>query len=224
VARFAVILPAYNVSEKLRQTLATLLGVLKGAGEIIVVDDGSTDETAKVAREFKTVLLQHLENQGKGAALKTGFRYALSRGIRETVVLDADGQHDPRFVPKFLEMGRTGLFDLVLGVRNFDDGGMPRDRWLSNQLSSLVVSFFCGRRIPDSQCGYRFVHLGRYPFVPLRTKRFEFESELLIRYCQAGARIGFLRIPTIYKDEPSSIRRLADTLRFLKMLAQTVIL
>jgi len=222
VDSYLVILPAFNAAAKIGRTIRELLAVTEDPKRIVVVDDGSGDRTAEIARNFGTVLLQHRKNRGKGAALKTGFQFALSSGISEIVVLDADGQHNPRLVPNFLTTARDGGFDLVLGVRDMSTKNMPPDRRLSNRLSSLVISLVCGRRIPDSQCGYRFVHLRRYPSMKLRSRRFEFESELLIRYCRSGAKIGFLNIPTVYADEPSSIRRAADTVRFLIMLAKTV--
>lgn len=219
---FLVIIPAYNAEEKIESTLQRVLSVVKEPGKIVVVDDGSTDGTVQIVKKFDTVLLQHSQNKGKGAALKTGFDFAIRREKQFVLTLDADTQHDPAFIPAFLQEGR-GEADIVIGRREIKIGPMPADRYASNQISSLIISLLAKVRVKDSQCGYRFIKLDLLKKIHLRTDHFETESELLLKYLLRGAEIRQVRISTIYSGESSSIRRGVDTIRFMWMILKTIL-
>jgi len=222
--RRCVIIPGFNVANQIGGTLKELLGFFPHARAIWVIDDGSRDETASVARRMGVQVVSHPFNRGKGAALKTGFEIVAQRGYECVVTMDADGQHPPKYVPLFFETIERGPFDLVIGTRNLSLSAMPFDRYLSNQLSSVVVSLVSGRRIRDSQSGFRALRLEVIKGLTLRTNHFETESELLIQACRRNLRIGFLPIETVYDSEGSSIHRLVDTFRFVRLILRTLIL
>jgi glycosyltransferase involved in cell wall biosynthesis len=218
-----VVLPAYNVAGNILNVITGTIEVVGDPGCILVVDDGSTDGTGQVCRQLPVVLLQHRKNRGKGAALRTGFSYALDRGIQKVVTLDADGQHDPRFIPQFTGLLEEQQLDLVLGIRTFAFSQMPKDRWLSNQLTSLLISVVAGKRIADSQCGYRAMNLEIYRRLRFFANRYDFETEVLLKYLLHGARTGFVEISRIYGGQKSSINRLTDTIRFIRTVLRVAL-
>ncbi len=214
-----VVIPAY-------QAAATLGAVLEGIRRVfpslpvLVVDDGSRDGTAEVARLGGAEVLIHPENRGKGAALKTGFARALERGVSGVVTLDADGQHPPELLPEFLEASADA--DLVLGCRMGDAKSMPWLRRQTNRAMSLVVSALARRFLRDSQCGYRWISARLLREVPLRMSHYDMESEILVRAARQGFRILEIPIPAVYAGEVSSIRGGVDTVRFLRMVAASL--
>ncbi len=183
---------------------------------VVVVDDGSTDDTAVQAEAAgATVLIQH-PNAGKGAALRAGFRYALAHDAAAVVTLDADGQHDPAEIPTFLAAFAEDRPELVLGRRDF--GSMPPVRRLSNTLGGMVFSAAVGRRIADNQSGYRLI--GRRLMTALLDSTesgFEFEVEMIARCIALGLPMAEVPIRTIYAGEPSHIRPWAHFTSFLRV-------
>jgi glycosyltransferase involved in cell wall biosynthesis len=145
------VIPAYEEAPRVGAVVAGANAQLP----VLVVDDGSTDGTAAVAEAAGATVLRQRPNQGKGAALRAGFRWALDHDFEAALTLDADGQHDPAEIPALLAArARTGA-DLIIGRRDF--GRMPPIRQLSNRLGGLAFSWAVGRRIPDNQSGYRLV-------------------------------------------------------------------
>ncbi|HKY60519.1 MAG TPA: glycosyltransferase family 2 protein [Gemmatimonadota bacterium] len=172
---------------------------------VIVVDDGSADATARVAEAAGAKVLRRSPNQGKGAALRTGFRLALAEGVDAAVTLDADGQHDPAEIPKLVAAFETGRPELVIGCRDF--GAMPPLRRLANTLGSLVLRLALGVRVRDNQSGYRLV--GRRVMEAMTSSAesgFEFEVEMIAECLRRGWRIDWVPIRTIYAGGPSHIR------------------
>jgi glycosyltransferase involved in cell wall biosynthesis len=191
--------------------------VVRGAAAylpVLVVDDGSTDETAERATEAGATVLRQLPNEGKGAALRTGFRWAIHHGAEAAITLDGDGQHDPAEIPGFLEAWAAGAPDLVVGRRNFRS--MPPARRLANELGTLVFSWAVGRRIPDNQSGFRLVSR-RLMEATLASNEagFEFEVEMIVTAIRAGWTIAWVPIRTIYAGETSHIRPGPHLKRFL---------
>jgi glycosyltransferase involved in cell wall biosynthesis len=201
--------------------------VLRGVKEhlpperILVVDDGSPERASEIAKRHGVRLLRRERRGGKGGALKAGMACWEREGMRYAVCLDADGQHDPASLSQFLDAPPC---DLLIGSRRGEFAGMPWDRRLSNTLTSALLSLATGRRIEDSQCGYRRVDLRTFKTVPGRETGFALESEMILRFARYGAMIRFLPIRAIYrKGTPSSMRRVRDTLIFLKMLARNLV-
>ncbi|MFH1942510.1 MAG: glycosyltransferase family 2 protein [bacterium] len=215
--RTGIIIPAYNAGKRLSNVLLKSLNHVP-AKHIYVVDDGSTDSTADVSVQFGVVLFQHSKNLGKGEALKSGFRLALSDNLDGVFTIDGDGQHDPDCIPDFIRIMKTKHCDLVMGVRSFQVGVMPIDRICSNTLTSTLVSLIVRQRIPDSQCGYRLIKTSILHGMRFSSSRYEFETELLIKAAWRGAEIGCVPISLVYGDYHSHIRRLEDTKRFCSLI------
>jgi glycosyltransferase involved in cell wall biosynthesis len=170
-----------------------------------VVDDGSSDDTAAQAEAAGAIVLRQVPNAGKGAALRAGFRRALDDGVEAVVTLDADGQHDPYEIPRFLERYERDHPGLIVGQRDF--GEMPAVRRLSNTLGGWALSAAVGQGIPDNQSGYRLI--GRpllRALLDSDESGFEFEVEMIARCIALGLPIGWVPIRTIYAGEPSHIR------------------
>jgi UDP-N-acetylglucosamine---dolichyl-phosphate N-acetylglucosaminyltransferase len=182
---------------------------------VIVVDDGSTDDTAAQAEAAGATVLRQVPNAGKGAALRAGFRHALEARADAVVTLDADGQHDPAEIPDFLAAFDAARPELIIGRRDFHE--MPPVRRLSNSLGGAVFSAAVGRSIPDNQSGYRLI--GRTLMRSLLDSTesgFEFEVEMIARCIALGLPIGWVPIRTIYEGEPSHIRPWRHFRQFLR--------
>ena len=212
-ASILALIPAWNEASRLGP-------VVEAAGEhlpVLVVDDGSDDETAAVAEAAGSTVLRHDENLGKGVALMTGFDRALSHGYDAVVTLDADGQHDPGDIPKFLRAYRTGRWDLIIGQRDFSK--MPFPRGYTNPFGSWLLSVILGQPIPDNQSGFRLHDRRLLDVLDLTRTGFELEVEVIIQAICRGMRIGWVEIRTIYDTgKKSYFHPLKDSARFLGMV------
>jgi glycosyltransferase involved in cell wall biosynthesis len=195
------LIPAYEEGPRIGKVVELARRFL----EVVVVDDGSSDDTADRAEAAGATLIRQAPNAGKGAALRTGFRHALEAGAPAVVTLDADGQHDPAEIPRFLERFETRRAELIIGQRDFRS--MPPVRRLSNAVGGLVLAGALGRSVPDNQSGYRLI--GRTLMRALLDSDesgFEFEVEMIARCIALGLPIDAVPIRTIYAGEPSHIR------------------
>jgi glycosyltransferase involved in cell wall biosynthesis len=185
---------------------------------VLVVDDGSNDDTAARAREAGATVIEQRPNQGKGSALRTGFRQALASGADAVLTLDADGQHDPAEIPSFLAAWSVDPQpDLVIGRRNFR--AMPPIRRLSNELGGRAISWAVGRSIPDNQSGYRLIGRRLMEATLVSDEGgFEFEVEMITTCIRLGGTIAWVPIRTIYAGEPSHIRPLAHLRSFIRIV------
>ncbi|MCD4829789.1 MAG: glycosyltransferase family 2 protein [Candidatus Cloacimonetes bacterium] len=213
----AVVIPAYEASRHL-SSLFERLGRVCGLERVYVVDDGSVDDTAELCKRAGVRLLRHAANRGKGAALRTGLSQALTDGWEWGLTLDADLQHEPESMPRFLAEQRRSGTDLVYGRRCFSRRLMPWPRIASNRLTSLLVSIACRRRVYDSQCGFRLYRLNRLRFAELRTERYQFETEALFMVARGGGRLSFTNVRTVYGNEKSHIRHMRDIKNFVRIL------
>ena len=204
-----------------------IVPVIDGAREhlpVLVVDDGSSDATADRAREAGAAVIEQRPNQGKGAALRTGFRRALDDGADAILTLDADGQHDPGEIPRFLDAWSAARADqelrpdLIIGRRNFR--AMPPVRRLSNEIGRRAFSWAVGRDIPDNQSGYRLVS-ARLAAATLASDEsgFAFEVEQITTCIRIGGTIAWVPIRTIY-GAPSHIRPVAHLREFIRIVRQ----
>lgn len=217
----AVVIPAFN-AERFIADVVKRVSEIVPKSRIIVVDDGSLDETAAVARSAGAVVLAHEANQGKGMALHTGILEAARMGMEFAITLDADGQHNPAEITDFIQRQiRTGA-DIVVGDRMSDRKDMPGIRIFANTATSWFLTLRTGTRIPDSQNGYRMIRTSLYKTLKLKAKRYDAESEVLIRAAKAGAKIESVPTETIYGTEVSSVNPFIDTLRFLRMAIKSI--
>lgn len=216
--RVAIIIPAFNEEKNLQRLLERLASV--DTADIVVVDDGSKDRTTDIVRGFGVTLLRHEINRGKGMAHRTGFAYAVENGYDGVITMDADGQHAPDEIDCFLKDADKA--DILVGTRCMSLANMPVLRYLTNKVTSLVVSLIASQRVFDSQSGYRFLATRVLRRVPLRTKRFQTESEILIKAGRMGFKIGVVPISTIYREEKSYINPFIDTGRFIGLAARSL--
>jgi glycosyltransferase involved in cell wall biosynthesis len=184
---------------------------------VIVVNDGSRDRTAQVAAEAGALVVEQQPNQGKGAALQRGFAWALERNVRAVITLDADGQHDPDEIPRFLERFRATNADLIIGARNFSQ--MPLVRRVSNSLGRRAFSWAMGQPVRDNQSGYRLLSYRLMQALANSGERgFEFEMDMIVICVRNHWPLEWVPIRTIYADEKSNIKPLKHVAHFFRMV------
>ncbi len=210
------LIPAYREERFIRDVVVRSRAILP---RVVVVDDGSADRTAAEAQAAGAVVLRHETNQGKGAAIKTGLRYALEQGVEQVILLDGDGQHLPEEISRFLEAALKGG-KLILGNRMGDTAAMPLVRSVVNRTMSGIISHACGQAIPDTQCGFRLVHRELIPRILTGTNAFDYETEMLLIASALHCRIASVPISTIYGDEKSKIHPVRDTLAFVCLMCR----
>ena len=218
--RVAALIPAYCEERFIADVAARTRAQLP---EVLVVDDGSPDRTAACAREAGAEVVVHDKNQGKGMAIQTGLRTLVGRGADFVLILDADGQHLPEEIPRFLEAAAQRPDQrMFVGNRMHHTADMPRNRLYTNQFMSGQISLLCGQPIPDTQCGFRMLYRDLVPRLLTGDKagRFDYETEMLILTSWAGERIGAVPVSTVYGEETSSIHPVRDTARFAKLMGR----
>lgn len=216
-AGILAVIPAYNEAPRIAPVVR---GLLAQGLPVLVVDDGSRDHTARVAAAAGATVLRRA-NGGKGTAIITGCRWAVAHGWRRVLLLDGDGQHDPREAPLLIAAGRGGA-DLVIGRRSLRPERQPRYRRCFNRLSSLLVTLAAGRQVRDSQSGFRFCDPRLLLSLPLAGRRYDLETEVCILAARAGLRLAEVPISVIYNDKVSGVHPLYDTLRFFRAVVMSV--
>lgn len=171
---------------------------MKHLENVVVVDDGSKDDTYNVSISSGAQALHHILNLGKGSALKTGIEYALSQGAKKVVVIDADGQHDPSLIPKFI--GCLKDVDVVIGYRKFDKS-MPIVFKIGNSLINKSIRVFFGINVKDSQSGYRAFNAKVYPSIKWQSNDYSMETEMIANIGKNQIKFKEIPIHTIYMDQ-----------------------
>ncbi len=201
------VIPAYNTSDTIE---AVIQGTLKYLPTVIVADDGSTDGTAETARKTGAQVITIYPNSGKGNALKILFQEAIRLGFSAAVCLDADGQHDPDDIPRFLESHRAHPEDLIIGSRMHDKSRIPRARYNSMHIARFYVSLCANQYVEDTQCGFRLYPLAMIKQMELTTERYVTETEIIVKAGDSGRNIRHVIVKTIYKNNVSHFRPLLD--------------
>jgi glycosyltransferase involved in cell wall biosynthesis len=210
------LIPAFNEAERVGCVVAEARAHLP----VLVVDDGSGDATAAVAEVAGATVLRQRPNQGKGAALRAGFRRAIEDGWAAVLTLDADGQHDPSDIPSFLAARRATGASLIIGQRDFQQ--MPFSRRMANSFGRRTFSWAIGRDIPDNQSGYRSIDRQLMEaLLDSSEQGFEFEVEMIVVCFRLGLELEWVPIRTIYAGEGSHINGLEHTLNFARLLYRT---
>lgn len=212
--KISIILPAKNEAEGLRRTLPAIAGVLPEA-EVIVVDDGSTDETAEVARAAGARVLSSPYSMGNGAAIKRGARAASGEVL---VFMDADGQHDPAHIPKLLSRLAEG-YEMVVGARD-GRGQANLGRGLANSLYNRLASWITGHRIEDLTSGFRVVKTDRFlEFLHLLPNGFSYPTTSTMAFFRSAYPVSYVPIRVDRRvGTASHIRPLRDGIRFLLII------
>jgi glycosyltransferase involved in cell wall biosynthesis len=193
--RVFIVIPAHNEQKYIYDIVTA---AKKFSENVIVVDDGSKDNTGDMAKKAKAVVLRHIINLGKGAALKTGCDYALKHGCSAIIAMDADAQHNPKQIPKFLESIKN--HDVVLAYRQLDNK-MPFILRFGNRFINKTISFLYGIKIRDSQCGYRAFTADAYRKIRWKANDYSMESEMIAKIGKYKLSYAEIPIETIYADK-----------------------
>jgi len=214
--KIAVLIPVHNEEKNITYIIEKLKKKIK---TIIVIDDGSTDNTFHIIKNSGVIVLRHETCKGKGEALKTGFKYIVAEKIPAVITMDGDGQHKVEDIENFLLAYRKKpKVSIWIGKRKIFSTNMPFLRKVTNISMSLLISFLAGQFIPDSQSGFRLIKREVLEKINLITSHFETESEILIKSSWKGFKISSVPIVTVYEGEKSKINSVSDTLRFFKMI------
>ncbi len=208
--RVVAVVPAFNEAETIQQVVDGLRGTVD---HILVVDDGSTDATASLARRVGAEVLEHGDNRGKGHAVRSAIEWLAGRDFSHALILDGDMQHLPSEAPRLLEAAARPGVDVVLGERRFEREAMPASRYHANRLGSHVLSWFVGLRISDTQCGFRVFRVDALRGITLRARGYEIETEMLVKLSRRRARITTVPVTAVYAGQRSKLRPVRDTTR-----------
>ena len=214
--KLTAVIPAYNEAKHIAQIVEQTRQILP----VLVIDDGSTDNTAELAEAAGAEVIRLSPNRGKGAAMRAGFSRALELGCEAVITLDADGQHNPREIDRFLEVYKAQPVDLIIGKRDFSK--MPLSRRLANTAGRWLFSWAMKRPIPDNQSGYRLISRALIKELLDSTEQgFEFEVEMLVICLKQDFELEWVKISTLYAGESSHIHPLAHASNFMRMIWTT---
>lgn len=199
-ANCCAVIPCHNEG----RAIAAVVTAVRAWLPVVVVDDGSDDATAAAAEQAGATVLRHSVSRGKGAALRTGWTHCGDCGVEWVLFLDGDGQHAPGDIPALLAAAEEPS-RLIIGNRLDQAANMPWLRRWANRWLSARISALAGVDIPDSQCGFRLVHLPTLLGLSVRAERFEIESELCVAFARAGHRIVSVPVQCRYAGERSRI-------------------
>lgn len=203
------VIPAFDCAASIRQVVEATRGHVDA---VLVVDDGSGDETAALARAAGAEVHSLAQNTGKGAALRLGLTAALAREPEALVLLDGDGQHDPGDIPRLVKAWRRGDGDLIVGTRWSDPSKIPSSRYWTNYIGSRILSWMSGADLVDSQSGFRLLATPLARRLDLRSRGYAIESEMLLKATRAGGRVGHVAVRAIYVPNGGShFRPVLDT-------------
>ena len=220
-AKAVVVIPAFNEAATIRELAEAALKILP---DVVVVDDGSTDNTLERLEGLPVSVLRNERNCGKAASLWKGFEHALANGAQMVVTLDGDGQHRPEDMPRLLNVAARSPHSIVIGARLHDKKNFPARRYYANQFARFWISWAAGYPIADTQSGFRVYPASLFTKFTRRDvawNGFVFESEVLIAAGAAGVRSIAVAIPGIYPKQarPSHFRPVIDIARIVVMVA-----
>jgi len=217
--KICIVIPTYNEAKAIGSLIRE---IRQQELEVVVIDDGSQDNTSRIANDNGAIVLRNENNEGKGASLIKGFHYALNSGFDAVITMDGDGQHLPSEIPYFIRLAQYSNSGILIGNRMFKRKNMPSVRVITNKLMSWFISFVAKQRIPDTQCGFRLIKKGALEKINLNTSKYETESEIIIKASRLGFKIESVPIKTIYNGEKSQINPVIDTLRFIRFIVREI--
>ena len=212
-----ILVPVYNCEKHLDELFTCINKVSKDI-HVLCINDGSNDNSLNIIKRNRISYIDLGSNRGKGYALKVGFLHAKRKGYKYIITLDGDMQHDPLYIPNFIQAQNLFEANLVIGFRDFSFKNMPFSRVLSNYITSSIVSYKSDIKVLDSQSGYRLYDLDFFNVKEIKTTRYQMETEILLNYIKKGAKIFHTEIPVIYKDEKSNISHFRDITNFVKVI------
>jgi len=213
--RVCVVIPTYNESGAIGELVEQ---VFAHNFFVVVVDDGSKDNTVGIARDKGAVVLESKINQGKGASLIKGFEYVLSNNFDAAITMDGDGQHLAEDLSYFIRLAEYSESAIIIGNRMANPKNMPLLRVLTNKFMSWMISGITKQDIPDTQCGFRLIKKEVLEKADFKCRKYEIESEILIKASRLGFKIESVPIKTVYGFQKSRINPFKDTLRFIRFI------
>ena len=204
--RVAVLIPAFNCAAHVQDVVE---GVRRHVPDVLVVDDGSSDETGTLARLAGARVVRHPANAGKAEAIRSGLAVLLGEPHAHILMMDADGQHAPEDAPAFLAM--AGQVDFILGNRLWNRAAVPAKRYWTNYIGTRALELMSGFPVEDSQCGFRMVSTALLRRMRLVSRRYAVDTEILLRAGSMRASFAHVPVRVIYATEVSRYRPLADT-------------
>lgn len=206
----AAVIPAFNEEH----TIASVVdGVRPLVDRVIVVDDGSRDQTAERARRAGADVIVHDTNRGKGHAVRDGLARVFDGGFTHALLMDGDMQHLPREAKSLLTEAERSGADIVVGERRFERDRMPASRYHANRIGSRVLSWFVGIPVRDTQCGFRVFRVEAVRPLRLTAAGYEIETEMLVKVSRRGGRIASVPVSAVYAGQKSKLRPVTDTTR-----------
>lgn len=209
-----VIIPSYNHTHALEKLLAQAAEIM----DIILVDDGSEPPLKTSQPVLQKIRFE--KNRGKADALKAAFAKARELGFTHAVTMDADGQHPAKYLKDFYDAAKKNPKNIIVGARDFENSNIPRGRKFLNKFSNFWFRVETGKRVDDTQCGFRCYPLEEIEKLELSLGGFAYEVELLVKASWSGLEISQIKIPAIYSEDTlsrSHYRPFADTLKFTMM-------
>ncbi len=201
--KICAIIPTYNNCSTIGDVI---LGVKKYINHIIVIDDGSTDKTKEIINGIDSIeIITFPENKGKGSALRSGFKSAISQGFDYAITIDSDGQHFAENIPDFLNQLKENPDSLIIGSRNIEADGMPSKNTFANKFSNFWFWAETNQKLPDTQSGYRLYPIKLYKKTRFFTTKFEFEIEVLVRSAWSNIKIIPIPVKVYYAPEGERI-------------------
>ena len=212
---YAVIIPTYNNDKTLKSVIDEVIKYIKNKNQIIIINDGSTDNTSKILKEFPEIHQIHFpKNRGKGLALRKGFQKALALGFTHAITIDSDAQHFPHNISDFIKASKENPKTLFIGSRNMKSEGVPAKSSFGNKFSNFWFWFETGIKLTDTQSGFRLYPLFLMP-KKWFTNKFEFEIEVIVRSAWKGIEVKNIPIAIHYdfEDRVSHFRTFTDFAR-----------
>ena len=210
---FAIV-PAYNEANYIRKTA---LDIAKQVDQVVVVDDGSVDKTFEQASKAKVTVLKHIVNMGKGVAMKTGIEYAIQKGADIIVIIDADGQHNPKEIPRLIGLLHKEKVDIVLGMRQMPVN-TPAIFRLGNWGLNQIFRMFFGAKIEDTQNGFRVFRSKVYSKIKWKSHSYFVETEMIINLLKNNVKHTETPVQTFYHDVHKGTTVLVGIGFFIKMI------
>lgn len=212
-----VIIPSYNEA---RTIGGIVLDIVQMGLSVLVIDDGSTDSTERAALDNGALVKRHRKNIGKGFSVREGIKHViLKTNFEWVIIMDGDGQHHTEDIPVLMKATEQEVKpDIVIGNRMLETKTMPSIRYITNKFMSWLISGICRQYIPDTQCGYRLIHVNALKKLKLTSKKYDIESETLILAAEMKMKITSVPIQTIYGEEISKIKPIRDVAKFCKLI------
>lgn len=215
----AILIPAYNEEKTIEHIVQSCL---RYSHNVIVIDDGSTDDTIQKITALPMTLLTNQTNLGKGAALKKGFQHVVAKKFLGVITIDADGQHDPNDLPKFFEIASQFSKSIIIGARKLKTEAAPRQRWIANKIADFFISIAAKKKLQDTQSGFRYYPADFLKMFSLHAQanRFAFETDILISAVRAGLLVYYVDIFSCYPKcaRASYYRTLQDSFEIFKVI------